>query len=127
MVTQTEKLGEGKRIKRRIKHLPYSVNRTLNAGEERREQITEDDSIGLGTVGRAGYIYNGGPGTIEIKIFDGTEWSDWISIIAGDGINIFYEDNVWLHTMRVKVSKIAAATYDLVINPGLEKMPAGAI
>lgn len=104
---------------KKIRHVPYHVTRTLGIAEEKRERIAEDKIKGLRTVGRAGYISNSGPGSIEIKIFDGKEWGDWITIASEDGINFYYEDNIWLHTMRVKASKTTRATYELAVNPGL--------
>lgn len=102
-----------------IRHVPYNIRRILGINGRRTEQIKNDTSRGLGTVGRAGYIFNDGPGDIEIKLFDGREWSDWISVANGDGINFYYEDNIWIERMKVKGSKTLAATYELTMNPGL--------
>lgn len=118
-MAQTPEYGGGREKKQKIRHIPYHVTRTLDAGEERKEQIAEDDIKGLRTAGRAGYIYNTGAGSIEIKMYDGDEWSGWITIAAGAGINIFYEDNIWMHTIRVKANRLLGASYELTVNPGL--------
>lgn len=102
-----------------IRHVPYHAKRTLGADGSRTELIKTDTSIGLGTVGRAGYIYNIGPGDMEIKIYDGNIWTEWISIDSGAGINIYYEDNLWIERIKIKGDKTRAVTYNLTINPGL--------
>lgn len=121
MMAQPKKPVDDKKRKPRIRHIPYNIRRTVGADGRRTEQIKNDTSRGLGTAGRAGYIYNDGPGSIQIKIFDGTEWSDWMTIASGDGINFYYEDNIQIERMKVKVSKTLSTTYELTMNPGLEK------
>jgi len=107
--------------KTNIRHVPYFVRRTLNANSPiQTEEIYEDNSKGLRTYGRAGYIYCDGPGSIEVNIYDGKEWSGWMLLNSGEGINIFYEDNIWIHRIRIKPGRNEKATYVIAINPGLE-------
>lgn len=104
-----------------IRHIPYHAKRTIGANGGRTELVKSDTSKGLGTVGRAGYISNTGPGDMEIKIYDGNLWTDWIGIESGTGINISYEDNIWVDRIKIKGDKTRKVTYDLTINPGLEE------
>lgn len=120
-MVQREELGDGKRIKPIIRHVPYHARRTLGANGGQTELVKSDMSKGLGTVGRTGYIYNDGPGSIEIKIYDGNSWTDWITIATNHGIDIYYEDNIWMEIIKVKADKATGATYELTINPGLEE------
>lgn len=101
------------------KHIPYNVTRTLNAGETTVENVKEDSSMGLGTEGRSGIITNAGPQSLEMKIYDGRYWSDWIAIASGASKNWVYEDNIWLHTIRLRCSKAGGVSYELTANPGL--------
>ena len=121
--TVIESQNNGKNKKKRsvpvMRHIPYNIRRTLRADGRRTELIKTDTSMGLKTVGRAGYIYNDGPGSIQIKIYDGNNWTDWITIASCDGINFYYEDNIWIERMKIKGDKILAATYELTMNPGL--------
>lgn len=107
---------------KRIRHVPYHARRTLTANAPVKEELIKDDSsIGLGTVGRSGYIINEGPGVIELRLYDGRDWTDWIAIKAGTGIDINYEDNIWIEKLKIKTDKTRKVTYDITINPGLEE------
>lgn len=82
-----------------LRHVPFFVEDTLIFGTATAEVtllVKDDDEQGLGSVGRAGIIYNDGGGSLYVLIDDGAGKSKNIRIPVNTYFVIDKSDGIWI-------------------------------
>jgi multidrug efflux pump subunit AcrA (membrane-fusion protein) len=93
----------------RLRHVPYvfeitAANRaTIIKDSVYYYYVENDESRGLGSPGRSGYIKNDGPGDITYRLYDKVQdtWSYPAVIRAGEADKFEYTDNIRVNTVEI--------------------------
>ncbi len=91
------------------RHVPYVFEVTTDnksdivKGSSYFYYIEDDESRGLGSPGRSGYIKNDGPGDITYRMYDKIQdtWSYPAVIKAGESDKFEYSDNIRVNALEV--------------------------
>ncbi len=85
--------------------------------------IEDDESRGLGSPGRTGYIKNDGAGDITYRLFDKQQdtWSYPAIIRAGEAEVFDYGDNIRVNTVEI-IPDSNRTMYRLRFSPGIEQV-----
>lgn len=79
-----------------LRHVPFFVEGTVTATAPAELLVKDDPEQGLGSVGRAGIIYNDGGGSLIVIIDDGKGKSKEIRIPANTYFGIDKSDGIWI-------------------------------
>lgn len=93
----------------RLRHVPYVFEVTTdNKSDIVKDSsyfyyIEDDESRGLGSPGKSGYIKNDGPGDITYRMYDKIQdtWSYPAVIKAGESDKFEYTDNIRVNAIEV--------------------------
>lgn len=85
--------------------------------------IEDDESRGLGSPGRSGYIKNDGPGDITYRLYNKQQdtWSYPAIIRAGEADVYEYGDNIRVNTVEI-IPNSAGTMYRLRFSAGIEQV-----
>jgi len=87
------------------KHTPFSFEGTLFAWPANpvTELLVRSDPVqGLGSAGRTGYISNTGANSLEYRIYDGSAWSEWMTVLAFNIETFDRADDIWFDKVQLR-------------------------
>lgn len=116
-------------LESKYRHVPYvfeitAANRaTIIKDSVYFYYIEDDESRGLGSPGRSGYIKNDGPGDITYRLYDKIQdtWSYPAVIRAGESDKFDYTDNIRVNTVEI-IPDSSGTIYRMRFSSGIENV-----